>query len=70
MTGFLVTDKLALLKVEVADLAYAAEANSTKWGDRGSGYVAFGSRNAFVLDSLRKQTLDLEMLDVWDHKLI
>lgn len=62
LTGFLVNPKSILLKIQVADGAYALEADPVRWADRGSGYLAFGSTNAFQLVTLKKETLDLEIL--------
>ncbi len=65
LTGFLIGNETASLKLEVGDLAYAPEYNPARFGNRTSGYLAFGTANAFQLDSFRKETLDPQVLDLW-----
>ncbi len=65
LTGFLIGNETSALKLEVGDLAYAPVYNPVRFGNRTSGYLAFGTANAFQLDSFKKETLDPEILTLW-----
>ncbi|KAJ2975591.1 hypothetical protein NQ176_g5439 [Zarea fungicola] len=69
LTGFLIDNQFANLKVEIADLSYAAEHDPSRFANRTSGYLAFGSLTAFQADSFRKQTLDPQMLTFWQNNI-
>lgn len=66
LTGFLLSNESAELKLEVGDLAYAPEYDPQRYGNRTGGYLAFGTMNAFQLDSFRSETLDPGMLLWWN----
>ena len=69
LTGFLINPKASLLKLEAGDFAFAAQDDPARFGDRGSGYVVFGTLGSFQLDSLKKETLDPEILQVYNSTL-
>ncbi|KAH8893669.1 alpha/beta-hydrolase [Thozetella sp. PMI_491] len=69
LTGFLIGNETAALKLEVADLAYAPEDDPVKFANRTSGYLVFGTANAWQLDSFRKETLDPQVLQYWSSEL-
>ncbi|KAM6486218.1 alpha/beta-hydrolase [Trichoderma sp. SZMC 28011] len=69
LTGFLIDSEFANLKVEIADLSYAAEHNPTLFENRTSGYLAFGSLTAFQADSFKKETLDPNVLTYWNEEI-
>ncbi|KAL6875982.1 alpha/beta-hydrolase [Trichoderma longibrachiatum] len=66
LTGFLIDNQFANLKVEIADLAYAPEHNPALFANRTSGYLAFGSVAALQADSFKKETLDPNVLTLWN----
>ena len=66
LTGFLLSNESASLKLEVGDLAYAPDYNPERYGNRTAGYLAFGSMNAFQVDSFDLETLDPGMLLWWN----
>ncbi|UKZ78165.1 hypothetical protein TrVFT333_005900 [Trichoderma virens FT-333] len=56
LTGFLIDNQFANLKVEIADLSYAPEHNPALFANRTSGYLAF-------------ETLDPNVLTYWDENI-
>lgn len=69
LTGFLIDNQFANLKVEIADLAYAPEHNPALFANRTSGYLAFGSVAALQADSFKKETLDPNVLTLWNDSI-
>ncbi|PTB61884.1 alpha/beta-hydrolase [Trichoderma citrinoviride] len=69
LTGFLIDNQFAGLKVEIADLSYAPEHNPALFANRTSGYLAFGSLTALQADSFKKETLDPNVLTLWNDTI-
>lgn len=69
LTGFLNDNQFANLKVEIADLSYAPEHNPALFANRTSGYLAFGSVTALQADSFKKETLDPNVLSLWNDRI-
>ncbi|KAL7941933.1 alpha/beta-hydrolase [Trichoderma barbatum] len=69
LTGFLIDNQFANLKVEIADLSYAPEHNPALFENRTSGYLAFGSLTALQADSFKKETLDPKVLSYWNENI-
>ncbi|KAL7808391.1 alpha/beta-hydrolase [Trichoderma gracile] len=69
LTGFLIDNQFANLKVEIADLSYAPEHNPALFANRTSGYLAFGSVTALQADSFKKETLDPNVLSLWNDSI-
>ncbi|KAL6862088.1 alpha/beta-hydrolase [Trichoderma novae-zelandiae] len=69
LTGFLIDNQFANLKVEIADLSYAPEHNPALFANRTSGYLAFGSLTSLQADSFKKETLDPNVLTLWSDSI-